>query len=108
MGVVVEIGESMIPAASALRLTVSNVEADSPANTFLTRRNSSPLSLPPLGIDCVRKPCMSVSMLPVLMRAADLWAEARRLGHPRNDADIIIAATALEEGRQSAARSRRR
>lgn len=35
----------------------------------------------------------------VLMRAADLWAEARRLGHSHNDADIIIAATALEEGR---------
>ena len=35
----------------------------------------------------------------VLMRAADLWAEAHKSGHPRNDADIIIAATALEEGR---------
>jgi len=37
--------------------------------------------------------------MPVLMRAADLWAEAHRLGNPRNDADMIIAATALEEGR---------
>ena len=36
--------------------------------------------------------------IPVLMRAADLWAEAFKSGHPRNDADIIIAATALEEG----------
>ena len=36
---------------------------------------------------------------PVLMRAADLWAEAHKSGHPRNDGDIIIAATALEEGR---------
>lgn len=37
--------------------------------------------------------------IPVLMRAADLWAEAHKSGHPRNDADIIIAATALEEER---------
>ncbi len=35
----------------------------------------------------------------VLMRAAELWAEAHTNGHPRNDADLIIAATALEEGR---------
>ncbi len=32
--------------------------------------------------------------IPVLKRAADLWAEARNNGHPRNDADLIIAATA--------------
>ena len=37
--------------------------------------------------------------LAVLMRGADLWAEAVQKGHPRNDADIIIAATALEEKR---------
>jgi tRNA(fMet)-specific endonuclease VapC len=37
--------------------------------------------------------------LPVLMRAADLWAEARRGGHPQHDADLIFAATALEAGR---------
>jgi len=35
----------------------------------------------------------------VLLRAAELWAEAYTNGHPRNDADLIIAATALEEGR---------
>lgn len=35
----------------------------------------------------------------VLMRAADLWAEARRGGHPQHDADLIIAATALEAQR---------
>jgi tRNA(fMet)-specific endonuclease VapC len=35
----------------------------------------------------------------VLDRAADLWAEAYRGGHPRNDADLIIAATALQHGR---------
>lgn len=37
--------------------------------------------------------------LPVLMRAARLWAEARQGGHPHNDADLIIAATALEAQR---------
>ena len=31
----------------------------------------------------------------VLMRAADLWADARNSGHARDDADLIIAATAL-------------
>jgi tRNA(fMet)-specific endonuclease VapC len=41
---------------------------------------------------------LPVSM-PVLMRAADLWAEARKGGHPQHDADLIIAATALEAGR---------
>jgi tRNA(fMet)-specific endonuclease VapC len=37
--------------------------------------------------------------VPVLKRAADLWAEARQGGHPRDDADLIIAATALETRR---------
>jgi tRNA(fMet)-specific endonuclease VapC len=37
--------------------------------------------------------------VPILMRAADLWADARSGGHPRNDADLIIAATALEAKR---------
>lgn len=32
-------------------------------------------------------------------RAADLWVTGRRGGHPHNDADILIAATALEHGR---------
>lgn len=31
----------------------------------------------------------------VLDRAADLWIEARALGRPRDDVDLIIAATAL-------------
>jgi tRNA(fMet)-specific endonuclease VapC len=34
--------------------------------------------------------------IPVLMRAAELWANARAAGHPHDDADLIIAATALE------------
>lgn len=35
----------------------------------------------------------------VFDRAEDLWAIARRGGLPHNDADLIIAATALETGR---------
>jgi tRNA(fMet)-specific endonuclease VapC len=35
----------------------------------------------------------------VLMRAAELWAEAHRSGHPQDDADLIIASTALEQRR---------
>ena len=35
----------------------------------------------------------------ILDRAADLWVAARRGGHPGRDADLIIAATALEHGR---------
>jgi len=37
--------------------------------------------------------------MPILMRAADLWAEAKNSGHPHDDADLIIAATALEARR---------
>lgn len=33
---------------------------------------------------------------PILLRAANLWATATAGGHPRDDADLIIAATALE------------
>ena len=35
----------------------------------------------------------------VLNRAAELWANAHRSGHPHDDADLIIASTALEAGR---------
>jgi tRNA(fMet)-specific endonuclease VapC len=34
----------------------------------------------------------------ILDRTADLWVTAYRGGHPRNDADLLIAATALEHG----------
>lgn len=37
--------------------------------------------------------------IPILLRAADLWATAHAGGHPRDDADLIIASTALEAGR---------
>ncbi len=33
--------------------------------------------------------------MPVLMRASELWADATNGGHPHDDADLIIAATAL-------------
>jgi len=36
---------------------------------------------------------------PVLMRAAELWSDGRNNGHPHDDADLIIAATAIEEQR---------
>jgi tRNA(fMet)-specific endonuclease VapC len=46
--------------------------------------------------------CQNSVVLPItdaiLDRAADLWLTARRGGHPRSDADLIIAATALEHG----------
>ena len=47
--------------------------------------------------------CQNAELYPitdeVLDRSADLWVEARKGGHPRYDADLIIAATALEHGR---------
>lgn len=47
--------------------------------------------------------CDNVEIFPisdsVLDRAAALWVEARRGGHPRYDADLIIAATALVNDR---------
>jgi tRNA(fMet)-specific endonuclease VapC len=36
---------------------------------------------------------------PIFDRAADLWVYARTNGHPRNDADLLIAATTLEHQR---------
>jgi tRNA(fMet)-specific endonuclease VapC len=42
---------------------------------------------------------LPVSLL-VLQRAAELWADAQTQGHPRDDADLIIAATALDSGRE--------
>jgi tRNA(fMet)-specific endonuclease VapC len=36
---------------------------------------------------------------PIFDRAADLWVVARQGGHPHGDADLLIAATALEHGR---------
>jgi tRNA(fMet)-specific endonuclease VapC len=47
--------------------------------------------------------CGNTLVLPisdaVLDRASDLWADARKGGHPGRDPDLIIAATALESSR---------
>jgi predicted nucleic acid-binding protein len=47
--------------------------------------------------------CQHSLILPItdaiLDRTADLWVAARRGGHPGKDADLIIAATALEHRR---------
>jgi tRNA(fMet)-specific endonuclease VapC len=47
--------------------------------------------------------CQHSLVLPVtdaiFARAEDLWVLARKGGHPHGDADLIIAATALEHGR---------
>ncbi|MFN0199169.1 MAG: type II toxin-antitoxin system VapC family toxin [Planctomycetaceae bacterium] len=37
--------------------------------------------------------------LEILMRASELWTNGRSGGHPHDDADLIIAATALETER---------
>jgi tRNA(fMet)-specific endonuclease VapC len=46
--------------------------------------------------------CQQSLVLPIsdaiLDRAADLWVTAGKKGSPRSDADLIIAATALEHG----------
>ena len=49
-------------------------------------------------IFCQRSTVLAVTDA-VLDRAADLWVEARRGGHPHGDADLIIAATAIVDGR---------
>ena len=47
--------------------------------------------------------CQGVQIIPVtgevLNRAADLWVAGRKGGFAHRDADLIIAATALEHGR---------
>lgn len=46
--------------------------------------------------------CQHSQILPltdtIFDRAADLWAAANAVGRPQNDADLLIAATALEHG----------
>jgi tRNA(fMet)-specific endonuclease VapC len=47
--------------------------------------------------------CQNCPVLPlddrIFDRASDLWALARTNGHPHNDADLLIAATALHHQR---------
>jgi predicted nucleic acid-binding protein len=46
--------------------------------------------------------CENSTILPladeIIDRAVELWVDARRGGHPQNDADLIIAATAMHHG----------
>lgn len=46
--------------------------------------------------------CQKSTIIPItddiLVRASDLWAEARNTGRPHEDTDLLIAATALEHG----------
>jgi tRNA(fMet)-specific endonuclease VapC len=46
--------------------------------------------------------CQQSRILPVtdavFERATELWVMARQVGHPHGDADLLIAATALENG----------
>lgn len=41
----------------------------------------------------------TMTMYEVVKGAAQLWADAQNGGHPSSDADLIIAATAIESGR---------
>jgi len=55
-------------------------------------------ALAKFAIFCQQSLILSVTDV-VLDRAADLWVLAGRQGRPRSDADLLIAATALEHGR---------
>jgi tRNA(fMet)-specific endonuclease VapC len=48
--------------------------------------------------------CQHSTIFPVtqaiLVRAADLWVLGRKGGHPHRDADLLIAATAQQHGRE--------
>jgi len=46
---------------------------------------------------CARSTVLPVTE-PIFDRATDLWVFGRKGGHPCQDADILIAATALEHG----------
>jgi tRNA(fMet)-specific endonuclease VapC len=48
--------------------------------------------------ELVRSSTVLPVSIPVLRRAARLWANAKSGGQPQNDADLLIAATALEHG----------
>ena len=60
--------------------------------------NQAVAQLQRFEVFCRRSLILDVSR-PVLERASDLWPAGRQGGHPHKDADLIIAATALEHGR---------
>jgi tRNA(fMet)-specific endonuclease VapC len=78
------------------RLTFSAVSLYEITRGFLATRATSGLARFAQLVD--ESEVLPVS-IPVLERAATLWSEAYRRGRPRGDADIIIAATALESNR---------
>jgi predicted nucleic acid-binding protein len=55
--------------------------------------------LPRFAAFCARSLILPVTDA-IFDRAADLWVIARQGGHPHGDADLLIAATALEHARK--------
>ena len=62
------------------------------------RDQGATVQLSRFGIFCQHALVFAVTDA-VFDRAADLWVVGKRGGHPHDDADLIIAATALEQGR---------
>lgn len=62
------------------------------------RDQNATTQLARFGIFCQHALVLAVTDA-VFDRAADLWVIGRRGGHPHGDADLLIAATALEHGR---------
>ena len=54
--------------------------------------------LPRFAVFCGQSLVLPVTEA-IFERAADLWGTARQGGHPHGDADLLIAATALEHAR---------
>jgi tRNA(fMet)-specific endonuclease VapC len=61
------------------------------------RDQSATTQLARFGIFCRQANVMPITDA-ILDLAAELWVKGRRGGHPHEDADLIIAATALEHG----------
>ena len=62
------------------------------------KEKAAPRQLAQFELFCVHSEIVPIDNR-VLDRAADLWVTARRAGLPARDADLIIAATALNEQR---------
>ena len=62
------------------------------------KHRNAPAQLARFNAFCEHSVVLPVTDL-ILERAADLWAFGRHRGHAHRDADLIIAATAIENGR---------
>ena len=62
------------------------------------RDNNASTQLARFAILCQHELILGVTDA-IFDRAADLWVIGRQGGHPHEDADLLIAATALEHGR---------